>query len=626
MEDKTITIERKDVVFENDEYKIVRINEEELSAENEEPQVKEWRKNYKRVGRFSEGYALANKEEEGELILYIVDENGRGIRFPSPDGESYDEINRCADGMFRVSTKRIVVCGHDDHEQYAGICGYVDTSGNLAIPPQYIYAYEFDNGRALVCKGEWVFLEKEGNEYRVGDYYSKDAKWGMIDRTGKEVIPCIFDELECINAEYGSYSEGFYKAHYGGWEKGKWGIVNACGEWVAEPIFEDIGDEISYDGLFGYYTADYWSDPDNIPMGIFSIPEKRVIFEPEFLEVNFLNNVWISVAVIDKESECRYFKVIDKEGRIWLDSPDYRWVSSHELGFLLTRQDGVCGIIDEYNGKVIIPFEYKIQVGGISTETRRFIFEKDERAGVASFCLGIIVPNVYYEIRGLKDEFLTVYNRDDLDLVRGLLTQGGEVILPCQYSSILVQDDRITTWLDEKKEVYRIIKKPEKDQLIIDSAGFPTDERLVYGRDVTDSYLSFVPVYSSGKLNSIDAIHFYDDDYFDSTMSWAMTSMFPDFIPWDDVDISFEQWAEIMKRWDHIINAEDFDEVCEILNGEDYKAKMNDDQELGALKTNNPRVSQVWERRSRDVALWNDFNRWFEAIRYKHEHILHWGF
>jgi hypothetical protein len=53
--------------------------------------------------------------------------------------------------------------------------------------------------------------------------------------------------------------------HYGGWKEGKWGIIDYSGEWVVEPMFEDLGYKTS-DDYVAFLNEDKWSDPDEIPI------------------------------------------------------------------------------------------------------------------------------------------------------------------------------------------------------------------------------------------------------------------------------------------------------------------------------------------------------------------------
>lgn len=59
-----------------------------------------------------------------------------------------------------------------------GCFGYTDTCGTVVIPLIYDYADSFSNGFAVVGKGE-----------------KNDRRFGLIDRQGREVVPCIYADV-----------------------------------------------------------------------------------------------------------------------------------------------------------------------------------------------------------------------------------------------------------------------------------------------------------------------------------------------------------------------------------------------------------------------------------------------
>ncbi len=92
--------------------------------------------------------------------------------------------------------------------------GWLDNKLSEVIPPQYIFAMNFEGGRAIVCKGEWAVNEKD-------KYWCEDERWGVIDLNGNEVIPCKFDELYEIGG-----TDRLYFIHEGGWDNGHYGIFD----------------------------------------------------------------------------------------------------------------------------------------------------------------------------------------------------------------------------------------------------------------------------------------------------------------------------------------------------------------------------------------------------------------
>ena len=90
--------------------------------------------------------------------------------------------------------------------------GYVNRAGELVVPTQYEKAEAFSDGLAVVKKtdGTYAYIDKTGkividaSKYRYVDSFSEGLamvwkvegntrRYGFIDQTGKEVIPCQYD-------------------------------------------------------------------------------------------------------------------------------------------------------------------------------------------------------------------------------------------------------------------------------------------------------------------------------------------------------------------------------------------------------------------------------------------------
>ena len=266
---------------------------------------------YENVRMFNDGFVLVSKLDKNNKEKWLfVNKEGKEFIFE----KEYPIICDNENGLFRVSALKIDFSLCDDYfsdfDATAGVWGYVDTSGKEVIKPQYIYAtdFYFEGGLALVCKGEW-------NRNKHGNYYTEVEKWGLINKKGKEVIPCIFDEIK-IFIENDNYS----KDYYGALENGKYGIINNCGEWVVPPKFLDLDYCITCDGVISFCEFDEKSGSEL--WGLFCIPERRVIIEPKYSDIEFLENNLFEVeeygkkAIIDK-----YGKIISKINKTSVDIP-----------------------------------------------------------------------------------------------------------------------------------------------------------------------------------------------------------------------------------------------------------------------------------------------------------------
>ena len=389
---------------------------------------------YEKADEFKNGKAEVMRD--GRWLF--VDKNGKEINITSSEtGTKYQEIGKYFEGMCKVSTLKLDfmdLAYHSDYAEIAGTWGFVNEDGKEIIAPQFIYAKDFYNGIAIVCKGKWTIDKKWDNEHNKGRYWTEEELWGAIDKAGNTVIPFKFDEIK----EFWEVDDVFM-AHYGGWDEGHWGVIDIYGNWLADPIFEDI-DYDYRDGLFAFYKEDKWGD--DVPLGIYDIKHKKVIFEPQFSDVSFEDDGWIKVEVFDEELKRTIEKIIDINGNEKFHSI-YSSISTYKNPYEVTIRDGVKdlrGLIDEY-GKTILPCVNDALWNGLYFKEKRIIFTENEKCGIKDFDGNIIIPPKYYEIHGIGNALLTVRVGEKDNWKEGLITQDGRVVLPAEY-------DRITSCKD----------------------------------------------------------------------------------------------------------------------------------------------------------------------------------
>ena len=155
--------------------------------------------------------------------LYLLDtKNKIAVTLPEQYQQTpvvcYPPCGGCSDGMVMVSTMgELTLQYHHNRYACAGMWGWLDTDLNTIIEPQYVYALNFYGGRAIVCKGEWDVREVDGELL----YWCENEQWGIIDRSGKEVVPCKYDELYAVGN-----TDRLYFVHEGGWEGGHYAVFD----------------------------------------------------------------------------------------------------------------------------------------------------------------------------------------------------------------------------------------------------------------------------------------------------------------------------------------------------------------------------------------------------------------
>jgi hypothetical protein len=125
-----------------------------------------------------------------------------------------------------------------------GSYGFMDTTGKIVIAPKYKKVGDFINGVSRTPLG---YIDKTGveiistNELGAGDFYNGFAityptdyvrGYGFINRAGKKIIKST-DELYFENAK--NFAENRLAPVQ---IDGKWAFINAKGEIVIDPIFD----------------------------------------------------------------------------------------------------------------------------------------------------------------------------------------------------------------------------------------------------------------------------------------------------------------------------------------------------------------------------------------------------
>jgi hypothetical protein len=431
---------------------------------------------YSHANDFSEGFSVVRSADGGN---YVVDKTGfERVLGNDYSGKVYRNICNCSDGMIRVSTMDEVNFMHRDRfrlayfhddESNAGIWGFVNTKGIEVIKPQYIFAYDFIDGMALVCKGKWVERDEWDERDNTWGWWSEEMLWGFIDKEGNEVIPCKFDEIELFqyDDDYTRRERRWFKAHFGGYPDGKWGIIDSTGNWIGETFFEDVDYTISEDGCFAFYAEDKWG-ADDVPMGIYSIPEKRVLFTPQFLDVEFLATGNFAVEVFDAELGRKIQKIINRQGQtifpshyssIYISKEPYEVVIYDDS---TGKRRSLHGLIDT-DGTEILPCKYvNTPYGGISADKKLIICsgQNTEKVGLIDFAETQIIPTEYEELHWVNHgEFLSAKLGKDNDKREGLLLLDGTEVLPFEFTDISIQNDKIITHSKSGSSVFRIERK-----------------------------------------------------------------------------------------------------------------------------------------------------------------------
>ena len=199
---------------------------------------------------FLEGFAVV-RIDDGEYVKHgYIDKSGKIVVEPT-----YNEARQFHDGRASV--------GND------GKYGYIDTKGKEIIPLIYDYASDFSDGIAVVRnEGKYQIIDKSGKSItqpiytsfgwfvvngtaKLGDYDAETT--GLIDKNGKEIIP-----LNNSYEDFGYCREGFITIK----KNNKWGFLDKTGKQVIPCIYDEVYDfsdgyaVVKKDGIYGYLTKE----------------------------------------------------------------------------------------------------------------------------------------------------------------------------------------------------------------------------------------------------------------------------------------------------------------------------------------------------------------------------------
>jgi len=172
------------------------------------------------------------------------------------DSSTFTAFEKNGKYGFKDSSGNVVIPAQFDDvaEKFSeGVCvakasgryGFINERGQFVIEPRYASALSFHEGAARVLvatdgnfrfidhHGDWLFhrtFDATGIRFSEGLLPVKNgAKWGFVDRTGKEVIRADYYFAQ-------PFSEGLAAVQVPD-EFGTWGYINWKGEWAIRPRF-----------------------------------------------------------------------------------------------------------------------------------------------------------------------------------------------------------------------------------------------------------------------------------------------------------------------------------------------------------------------------------------------------
>ena len=390
--------------------------------------------------------------------------------------------------------------------------GVIDSTGNNVIDPSYkemilvpnskvgvficTYDVDYNTGdyktKVLNEKNQEIFTEfdkiepmqnvdKSGNVFYEKNVLKvqKNDKFGLIDLTGKEIVPVEYDEITVIKE-----IENSFKVR----KDGKYGIVDGDGKSVIQPQYADI-DILGKDNKSGFIVKN-----DNGKFGIVDYSNTQILeAKYDSIENVYGNNMYVVTVngkqkVVNKSGEdvlttgfdsikeilanqenaviyekTNKFGVMNISGENVIEA-QYDSLEETKIGTFIASKDGKYGIIN-INKEEKLPFEYssiyfsekadlyvaedsnfnsKILNNNLDVKVSGILLELNESKGYLK--LRVDEVNKYYNFKFEEKQESEIYTNRTLFLSKkdgkyGYVDKNGKVIVDYIYDDAMEQND-----------------------------------------------------------------------------------------------------------------------------------------------------------------------------------------
>jgi len=368
---------------------------------------------------------------------FFIDKNGNELPCPLLDSlKKYTAIGEYSEDTVRVSALSITAFDLADHNIYdgiAGLWGYVDKNGKEIVAPKYVYAYDFQDGIAVAAEGHWRKLTYKEDKENAGLYRAEDVRWGLIDRSGKTVMPFSFDAILRFDGRTDIFAT--YQAKDNGWR-----IVDPSGKILCDTVFDGIESESHGD----YILFNRLTEEGDTLMGAYDIKKSATALPPVYTSLHPLPNGYFNAESYSEKLGRTVEQIIDITGRERFPS-EYSYIHTKREPYETTiRENGEerHGMV-EPDGKTVIPCIYNIPFDGFHRIDGMIVFEENEMMGVKTADGKTVVPPKYYDIPHQKGVLYAVtQEREDGEIRYGLVTPEGNEALPFEYEAFYTYSDQ----------------------------------------------------------------------------------------------------------------------------------------------------------------------------------------
>lgn len=214
--------------------------------------------------------------------------------------EKYPQIKEFIKGYKLVTTihpDSIPLAYHHDLQGQQGCWGVVDENWNEIIKPKYLFPLmKYNNGVYMACKGTGWIKDKEWDNDQTfkegkGRYWSKEEKWGLINFEEKEIIPCIYDEILCIDNDWFEETHtnlfSVYRHQYTPYNIQEVAIFDGNGKEIIPFKYNDVFWYENEGQIIIYKDGTRYNDEGKV--GVYDLKLNREIIKPKYNSMDYID-------------------------------------------------------------------------------------------------------------------------------------------------------------------------------------------------------------------------------------------------------------------------------------------------------------------------------------------------
>lgn len=307
-----------------------------------------------------------------------------------------------------------------------GKTGFIDKTGTEVIPCVYKDAGHF------IGDGNYTVVYQEIENSTIG-------KAGIIDRKGSIILPVEYDNFLSLYGGEWSSTGIFNEYGYALARKEKYGIVDKKNKVIVP--FEYWNISRFQNGLaYGVRGEDFYGECE-----IDIINEKGSVIR--MIEANYIDEFNGELALINNQNK---FGLINKDYEVVLPI-EYDYISKPADGYYIVKKDNKLGAVDAITGEIVLPVEYDCAPGSdhnweiefseglIVFNKGGYWYENEGKAGAIDITGKTVIPFEYTALGAFKNGVAYAYKDNE---TLGFIDKANKTVIPFEYTSMgYVLDD-----------------------------------------------------------------------------------------------------------------------------------------------------------------------------------------